>query len=150
MIKSEENIFFEQMIFMPPEFFKEKLQFKSLIFYMVAVFAFFIEKNYIYDITTSAFINSTPVQMQKFFELSHKQKNFYTKGLNPDIHLRKHKLSSNLKPDSGNLTSLEDIPDLYHLKSNKLILFQVLHKLSCFSREFAFFIQLIRYFKWRY
>lgn len=144
MLKSRSNIFFDEMLFMPPEFFAQKLQLDSSVFRMVAFFTFFNEKNYVYNISNTDFIRASDKQMQRFFDQSTKHKEFYSDGLHPRAGLRKLRRCRSIKPDSGNMTSLEELPELYQLKSNKLTVFLIFRQMSRFSREYVFHMELVR------
>jgi hypothetical protein len=129
---------------MPQEFFKDKIQYKSYIFPMVSIIAFFIEKNYIYDISNSDFINIQKEDVNKFFDLCNKNKNLFSSGMNPDITLRTHEISEKYVSDSKNMTSIQDLPQIFSLKSNKLIIYNILKKISCFVQEYIFYLNLIK------
>lgn len=145
MLKSRSNVFFDEMLFMPPEFFQQKLSRESSVFRMVAFFSFFNEKNYIYDISNTEFTRDSGDQMQRFFAQSTKHREFYADGLSPQAERRKLRKCASLKPDSGNMTSLEELPELFQLKSNKINVFLIFRQVSRFSREYSFQMELVRF-----
>ena len=129
---------------MPPEFFQEALKYKSYIFPMISIIAFFLEKNYIYDISNSKFVEIKNNQFVHFFEQLSKNKKLYTNGMNPNVIKRKHEILNKLASDTKNMTSIQDLPEIYYLQSNKLIIYQILKHISSFSREYIFYMKLIR------
>lgn len=129
---------------MPPEFFQEALKYKSYIFPMISIIAFFLEKNYIYDISNSKFVEIINNQFVHFFEQLSKNKKLYTNGMNPNVIKRKHEILNKLASDTKNMTSIQDLPEIYYLQSNKLIIYQILKHISSFSREYIFYMKLIR------
>ena len=144
MNKTTGNIFFEQVIFLPPEFFSSNLVYKSSIFAMSAFMAYFIEKDYFYDLTNSAFIEFSTEEYEMFIERTYKNKGFYQNGLNPEINYRVQEIISKVTSKSDNMTSLEMLPSVFNEKSNKLKLYYILRKISDFAREFQFYLGLVK------
>lgn len=112
---------------------------------MVAFLTFFNEKNYVYDISSAAFVRATAAEMQRFFDQSARHKEFYSQGLSAEAAARRQRRCSHLKPDTGNMTSIESLPELYQLKANKAQVFLIFQNVSRFAREYSFFLELVRW-----
>lgn len=138
------NYFFESIIFFPNEYFSKGFKSKSLLFIISSFFAFFVEKDYIYDISSSKFINLKYKSIENFLTKCCKNKEFYKNGLNMNNEHRVLRNLVTIESPSNNMTSLEGIPDLFNLKSNKIKIFKLLKNLSDFSKEFFYYLDLTK------
>lgn len=142
-----DSLFLQQTIFMPPEYFHSRLKYKSSIFSNAALIAFFVEKTYLYDLTNAKFINiKKDKDFDNFLNSTDRNKIFYERAIVFDNEMRTQEFVESVKSKSNNMTSLDEIPQIFLLKANKAALFWAFKIISEFTKEFIFLSRLYQYF----
>ena len=134
-----DGLFLEQAIFLPPEYFESRLKYKSSIFSNAAMIAFFVEKTYLYDLKNANFTRTKrDSDFDNFLRSTDKNQNFYERAIVIDSEMRSQEFVESLTSKSNNLTSLDEIPEIFLLKTNKAALYWTLKLVSEFTKEFIF------------